>query len=157
MSKYKISNSDKYIDAQDVRKRIEELEDELSLEENEGSVKTFFELSDEDWEDSGKETKESLFAEWEERTGMLKVERDDLEILQAFAREIGDDNLQHGCQLIHEDHFEEHAREIAGDLYGKEVREAKWPFYCIDWTKAAEELKVDYTGADFDGVTYYFR
>ena len=124
MAKHDISNSDKYIDAQDVRKRIAELESQIE------------DATDED---------------------DVECEKDELKILEAFAGEIGSDNLQHGCQLIHEDHFEEHAREMAGELHGKAVADAEWPFYCIDWTKAAEELQIDYTGADFDGVTYYFR
>lgn len=33
----------------------------------------------------------------------------------------------------------------------------KWPCTCIDWDQAARELKYDYTSADFDGVTYYYR
>ena len=34
---------------------------------------------------------------------------------------------------------------------------SNWPFNCIDWEKAAEELQQDYMSIDFDGVTYWMR
>jgi len=63
----------------------------------------------------------------------------------------------YGTTLIRDDYFEDHAREMASDLYGKEVDEAYWPFTHIDWTAAADALKMDYTSVDFDGVTYWVR
>lgn len=60
-----------------------------------------------------------------------------------------------GATLIRESYFEDYARELAEDLHGSEIRDAKWPFSCIDWERAAEELRQDYTAAEFDGVTYY--
>lgn len=35
--------------------------------------------------------------------------------------------------------------------------DASWPNNCIDWGRAAEELKVDYFEVDYDGVTYLIR
>jgi hypothetical protein len=29
--------------------------------------------------------------------------------------------------------------------------------YCIDWERAARELKMDYTSVRVNGTTYYFR
>lgn len=34
---------------------------------------------------------------------------------------------------------------------------ARWPFTCIDWTKAAEDLAGNYTSFGFDGVEYLAR
>lgn len=31
-----------------------------------------------------------------------------------------------------------------------------WPYNCIDWEKAANELKQDYSTVDFEGETYYY-
>jgi hypothetical protein len=38
----------------------------------------------------------------------------------------------------------EYAEELAADLYGKELAEARWPFSCIDWDHATRELSYDY-------------
>lgn len=56
--------------------------------------------------------------------------------------------------LILESYFERYAQDLAEELY--EVAD-HWPFTCIDWEEAAEELKVDYTTYEIDGYTYYQR
>jgi hypothetical protein len=81
----------------------------------------------------------------------------ELEQLKSFAAEIDDSKLRHGETLIREDHFEDYARELAEDLEGEAMRKASWPFNCIDWERAARELQQDYSTADYDGVTYYYR
>ena len=58
--------------------------------------------------------------------------------------------------LVRESYFKEYAQELADDI-GAIDSEASWPNTCIDWDKAAWELKMDYTSAEFDGVTYLFR
>ena len=35
--------------------------------------------------------------------------------------------------------------------------ESLWPYSCIDWEQAAEELQQDYMSVEFDGVTYWMR
>lgn len=64
-----------------------------------------------------------------------------------------------GCDgpLIRETYFKDYAQELAEDIHGKAIRDVNWPFSCIDWEQAARELQMDYTAADFDGVTYYGR
>lgn len=52
--------------------------------------------------------------------------------------------------FIDDDHFEGYAREFAEDIYGEEIRSAKWPFNHIDWDDAAGELKVDYSSVEAD-------
>jgi Antirestriction protein (ArdA) len=44
----------------------------------------------------------------------------------------------------HEGGLVEFAQELAAELYGKELSEARWPFSCIDWEHAARELSYDY-------------
>lgn len=59
------------------------------------------------------------------------------------------------AQLIRESYFTEAMRELVSDIgdLPKDV-----PGYLvIDWEATAENLKVDYTAVDFDGVTYYVR
>lgn len=63
---------------------------------------------------------------------------------------------QYGAQLIRDSHFEDYARELAEDT-GAVSRDAQWPLQHIDWEKAANELKSDYSAVEFDGVTYWVR
>lgn len=64
---------------------------------------------------------------------------------------------KYGAVLIHEDYFEDYARQLADDLGLYDDRKAQWPHTCIDWAKAAEELQQDYTSVDFGGETYWVR
>ena len=58
--------------------------------------------------------------------------------------------------LIRDSYFKEYAQELAEDC--RMISDnAKWPCTCIDWEQAARELQMDYTSADFGGVTYWFR
>lgn len=59
--------------------------------------------------------------------------------------------------LIRDSHWMDYVRETAEDFHGKAVRNAQWPFDCIDWEKAADELQMDYSSVEFDGVTYWYR
>jgi hypothetical protein len=76
----------------------------------------------------------------------------ELHMLQALRQEVGDE-----AHLIHEDKFEDHARELAEDIHGAAVRDAHWPFDCIDWSEAATALHQDYSSVDFGGITYWYR
>jgi hypothetical protein len=64
----------------------------------------------------------------------------------------------HGVTLVAEGHFTEFAEDYAIGIGGNPP-DQKWPFNHahIDWADAAEELKRDYSGIDFDGETYYVR
>jgi antirestriction protein len=53
-------------------------------------------------------------------------------------------------------YFKEYARELAEDT-GTINKSNEWPNYCIDWERAAAELKMDYTSVEVDGETYWFR
>lgn len=50
--------------------------------------------------------------------------------------------------------FTEYAQELAEEI-GAIDPAAKWPVYCIDWERAARELKMDYTSVQVNGTTYY--
>lgn len=71
------------------------------------------------------------------------------------------DELEHYDEpcLITDSYFEEYARELADDCMSKEDRQRmeKWPFDCIDWKEAADELKMDYTSVSFDGQDWWIR
>lgn len=88
----------------------------------------------------------------------------ELKHLQAFLDEMrgnGGDHQWRGnwypVTLIRESYWRDYVQEYADDIHGAAMRDAQWPMNCIDWDKAGDELQMDYTGADFDGITYYFR
>lgn len=99
---------------------------------------------------------DELGAAYEEE-GLTADEWDEYRALVALAEE-GESlaDWQHGETLIRDSYFVEYAQELAEDI-GAIPREASWPAYCIDWERAARELRMDYTPVEFDGVTYWGR
>lgn len=80
---------------------------------------------------------------------------DRLAVLESLESELGVDlhiAARRGINLIAEDDFEDHAKDLAID---QGIDTCSWPGNCIDWSDAADELKHDYTVIEFDGETYY--
>lgn len=132
-----ISNRDDVIDSRDVIARIEELREEIA------------EIEGEDF-DAAK-----VGGQDDPVSSEL---RDELAALEALADEASNyaEDWPHGETLIRDSYFVQYAQELADDI-GAIDRNAKWPLSCIDWDKAADELKVDYTEVDYDGVSYWIR
>lgn len=61
-----------------------------------------------------------------------------------------------GAFFILETTFEDYARELAEDT-GAIGSENQWPLYCIDWERAARELRMDYSSFSFLGHDYLVR
>lgn len=61
-----------------------------------------------------------------------------------------------GETLVRDDYFEVYAQELAEEI-GAVDRDAPWPANCIDWSEAAEQLKMDYSELDIHGQTYWGR
>lgn len=70
--------------------------------------------------------------------------------------ETATEDWTYGATLVRDSYFVEYAEEFAEDI-GAIDRDAQWPFYCIDWDRAAADLKVDFTPVTFGGVTYWVR
>jgi hypothetical protein len=53
-------------------------------------------------------------------------------------------------------HFQDYAQELAEecDMVPDNIT---WPCDCIDWEKAARELRYDYSEIEFDDITYLIR
>ena len=86
-------------------------------------------------------------------------EADELAMLKALiekVRSVSEDTPEDGCQLIRDSYFEEYAEEFAADI-GAINENAQWPLNYIDWAAAADQLQMDYSEVDFDGVTYWVR
>ena len=50
--------------------------------------------------------------------------------------------------------FEDYAQEYAEDAFGIDV--GSWPFFHIDWERAARDLQMDFTAVEFEGTTYLY-
>ena len=83
---------------------------------------------------------------------------EELKVLKAFANEAeGYSDWDYGETLIRESYFVEYAQELAEDCGDYNSRDVKWPYTCIDWEQAAQELLDDYASIEFDNITYYLR
>ena len=82
-------------------------------------------------------------------------EEEELAELETIENEVSE--FMHGETLIPEVAFEDYAREVAEDIHGRSIRDAQWPFTCIDWSEAADELRQDYSEIEYQGTTYLFR
>lgn len=81
-----------------------------------------------------------------------------LESITNFCDELEDyGDFKYGEVIIHEDYWVEYCEELCKDL--GEIP-SKLPWYIenhIDWDGVADELKIDYTTATYDGDEYYMR
>lgn len=98
--------------------------------------------------------------EFSDREEDEKQELVDLEGLLIELRDGGGDHQWEGSwypvTLIRDSYFEDYARELAEDI-GAIDANAGWPLYCIDWERAANDLRIDYTSVEYDGITYWYR
>ena len=125
------SNMDDVIDSREIIERIEELETDLA---------------------------DGAYSDAEDRA----ADEAELKALKALAEEAsGCSDWKYGETLIRGSYFEEYTEELINDCYEfpKEFNSGEWPWrhMSIDYEAAAEELKMDYTSVDFDGVEYWIR
>lgn len=143
-----ISNTDDIIDGRDIVARIDELE---ALESTLADAREEFAEA----EPESDELTEAAKAVDDAESDFGEDEQKELKILREIVDESGSE-LRHGESLIRDSYFETYARELAEEV-GDMPKNVKWPFTCIDWEKATDELKQDYTSVDFDGVDYWTR
>lgn len=125
-----MSTVDKYqdiLDSWDVDSRIEELEAERDAAVEAGNPDDF-------------------------------TDGDELAALVAFRDEAEGycSDWRYGETLIRDSYFMQYAQELAEDTCALKSAE-EWPYTCIDWDQAVRELQTDYSSAELDGVTYWFR
>jgi len=124
------------IDTRDIINRVEELESVLETAIEDGV-----------WDDDDRATAQ-----------------EELTALQAILTELktvgGGDEQWRGdwypITLIADSYFTDYAQELAEDC-GMINDNASWPNNCIDWNKAARELRMDYTPVTINGFTYWTR
>jgi hypothetical protein len=66
------------------------------------------------------------------------------------------EDWQHGVTLVRGSYFVKYAQELWDDIREGDSP-TEWPLYCIDWEWAAENLRMDYTTIELDGVDYWGR
>lgn len=144
MSTMPISNTEDIIDSRDVIARIEELEEIHAAE-------CAFD-SDDNCPTDDKDHEHVDCPDF--------IEHEELNALKALADEASGyaEDWLYGATLVRDSYFEQHARDEADSIGAIDHRqEYRWPFTCIDWEKAADELKQDYTEVLFDDVAYWIR
>ena len=100
---------------------------------------------------------EERIKELEEAEDIDEDDKEELINLKALKEDVGNDEEQEcGICFINECYFEDYARELAEDL-GEISRDTAWPANCIDWERAANELRIDYSELEFDGISFYYR
>lgn len=144
MARRKVDNGDDILDSRDVIKALQDKTDDRDsanvTEDTDPDVDRWTAQDGTVFDDSWTEDDESEY-----------------QILKAFAEEgEGLADWLHGEALIRDSYFETYAREMAEDI-GALKDADHWPCTCIDWERAADELKQDYTSIEFDGVTYWGR
>jgi hypothetical protein len=77
--------------------------------------------------------------------------------IQDLKNEVNSREWDYGIQFVKDSYFEEFALDEAENIGAFNARENSWPYNCIDWKKAAEELQYDYSSVEFDGLTYWYR
>jgi hypothetical protein len=134
-----INNREDIIDSRDIIARIEYLTS-LEIEDHENREA----LSGDDLHDYA-----PLLDE---------IDADELKVLRALADEGSDyaPDWEWGATLIRDTYFEDYARDLAEDI-GAISKDNVWPATCINWERASEELKMDYSEIEFGGVTYWIR
>lgn len=154
-----ITNTDDVIDVRDVIARVEELETDAECQC--GDTRDLHQTvredgqSSEECEHDGCGCLSFYFANEDERDEFKRLTA----LLADLAGNGGDEEWRgswYPLTLIRDLHFEDYAENLAEEL-GYMDRNTTWPYNHINWGEAADELLIDYTSTDFDGVTYYYR
>lgn len=146
------SNQD-ILDSRDIEKRIDELESELDFDSCEKDVRAFYDIKEAIWEEMEEPNKIKYHQAW------LKEEKQDevaeLALLISFRDDVNSSEWSYGLTLIRDSHFTDAMKELCEEI-GDTPKD--FPSYIeIDWEATANNLQVDYSSAEFDGVTYWYR
>lgn len=87
--------------------------------------------------------------------GLTQDDAEELAALLELREEAEGMGWEHGIQFIPEDDFPEYTEELAKDCGYIPADLPEW--LVIDWDETAQNIAVDYTTADFQGVSYYYR
>lgn len=166
-----VSSSDNYIDPADVAAEADNYESDIEekkeqIEEKENEI----EEKKEQIEDKREELNGSFFkdelvnevlelqdelTEVEAELTPLVQELTELETEGASIIVLNEEceNYARGSSLINENYFPTYIKELAKDC--GDITEDSWLYIYIDWDRAAEDSKMDYTTITFKGTDFY--
>lgn len=125
------------MDSRDIAARIRQLEDE-----RQGLLYDIEEAPDGQAAARRSEDLEAFDAEYGE-------ELRDLKALEAERPT----EWQYGATFIRESYFRQYAEDLANDI-GAIDSDIRWPLNHIDWSAAADDLRMDYSEYEIRGSTY---
>ncbi|MCK9521149.1 MAG: hypothetical protein M0R74_19320 [Dehalococcoidia bacterium] len=150
------------IDSRGVEARIDELESEVTAwDDTKTELEEALEDAKADPDEEGRDRVDIEEAEADLQAHLsdaddIDTAREELKTLTELRDGCGSREWAYGLTLINESYFQEYAQQLADDI-GAVNKDMSWPYTCIDWDQAAEELKQDYSSVDFEGETYYYR
>jgi len=158
MTRTTVDNTQDVLDSRDIIERIEELESEQD------ELKELFEEAKAARKEPDTDDPEliaSLNADI--ANSEMNLMRwngknwDELKALKKLAEEAEGyaPDWKHGETLIRESYFTEYCKELLEDI-GDLPKGLPW-YIAIDWEETADNLRIDYTEVEFDGVTYLIR
>lgn len=118
-----------------------------------------------DWLNEDRIDTRDLQARYDELTALSERDEDETEelaILQLFMDELDDSVFRNEETLIAESDFQQYAEDLFNDTFcGDRKQLDNWPFTCIDWEEAANQLEHDYTSItikhDGNDYSYLYR
>jgi len=153
------SNTADVIDMRDAIARFEELETELQDRHETGGFMSDFQ----DWISNSRDNSNPVHAAFPDDGAQVQSDIEEFYKLQKFigaCKGYGGDEQWRGhwypVVMVRDSYFRDFAEEEAESI-GAINGNAKWPNNCIDWDRAARELRMDYSAVDYDGVTYWYR
>jgi hypothetical protein len=88
----------------------------------------------------------------------FEEELDYYESIENFCKSLEDyGDFNHGETIIHEDYFSEAMKDMVKDCGYIQKDLPSFIENNIDWDGVADDLRVNYTEADFEGITYFMR
>lgn len=155
-------NTEDTIQVSDLTDRVDELRSDLRLDELKDLQEEIDDLDDEDPESEAERARlqaegaEIVAEQDEDDKAELALIEGLLERLKGYGGNHQWEGDWYPDVLIRRSYWVEYAEQLANDI-GAVNSDAGWPNSCIDWEKAAEQLEIDYSTEDYDGVEYLYR
>lgn len=142
------------LDSRELQQRLDELQQDFANWKENLSPEQISKIKDEyEIPDDEEIPDEELGWAWEDEVGSDALE---LKSLTELREQFDSRTWEDGITLVKDSYFEEFAEDEADQL-GLVENINQWPYNCIDWSRAADQLRMDYSSVDFDGETYWYR
>ena len=156
--KNEFSSNDDIINVEDIAQRIEELREERDGYDND--IAEAHQVETDCSDEVAAQYAASRIGAPEDEMTEERAKLSNIESLMAELQGAGGDFQWEGdwypSHIIAESHMRDYAQQMAEDC-DMIKPDAGWPYTCIDWERATEEFKQDYTIVEFNGNTFYCR